>query len=184
MASNVVFLKFGKGFLQVDYWQWKKKSEAFGKELVPYAKTTIKAIATKFLEVVKDRTPKPGIQYTRDGERQSTDLRPLWDMKHKKLKTREDFIIKNLYKNQDVILFFEEGTDPHPIRPKRSGGFLNFYTSKGFVQTREVRHPGTHPHRMIGGAIDWAESRVKMYELGVISLVKEIMARRAVGVRK
>ncbi len=183
MASNIVFLDFGKGFLRVDYWQWKKKSEAFGKELIPYAKITIKAIAHKFFEIVKERTPKPGVQYTREGERQSTDLRPLWDMKHKKLKTREDFIIKNLYKNQDVILFFEEGTDPHPIRPKRSGGFLNFYTSKGFVQTRVVRHPGTHAHRMIGGAVDWAEQKMNTYEAGVIELVREIMNRRTVGVK-
>jgi len=170
----------GKGYIEVDYWQWKKKSESLGKELISYAKVTIKEIAEAMFKVVKARTPKPGIQYTRDGgQRTSTDIGKLWNMDHQKSATREKFIMKNLYPNQDVILYFEEGTKPHQIRPKRSGGFLNFYTSRGFVKTRGVEHPGTEAHRMIGGAIDWAESLIDSYESGVIQLVRRIMARTA-----
>jgi len=176
---STTFIKFDKNaFIKLDYWQWRKKNEAFGKELIPYAKTVVREIAKKAFSIVKGRTPGPGIQYDRSGASyRSTDLRPLWDMRHKKLQTREEFIMKNLYPNQDVVMYFEEGTKAHPIRPKRQGGFLNFYTSKGFVKTKVVQHPGTKAHRMIGGTMEWVEDKMSTYEHGVIELVKEIMDR-------
>jgi hypothetical protein len=41
--------------------------------------------------------------------------------------------------------FMEKGTRPHPIRPKRAGGFLVFFWPKvgRTVFLRSVNHPGT-----------------------------------------
>jgi hypothetical protein len=50
---------------------------------------------------------------------------------------------------QPLGTFITEGTKPHPIFPKRAGGFLRFNWPKagGIVFFRSVNHPGTKPNK-------------------------------------
>jgi len=141
-------MKFGskmKGatFIEIDYALWWKKSGALLNKLIPFARVTARSVATKVLERVEYHTPE-----TWEGR---TDIKDLWEMSHKKLKTREEFIIKNLYPDQQIIIWFEEGTKAHDIYPKNSPWLhFNLRGTDKWIRTDHVSHPGTVAHEMIG----------------------------------
>jgi hypothetical protein len=162
--------KFGRGAstIEIDYALWWKKTEKLLNQLIPFARVTARAIAVKTLEKIEERTPE-----TYEGR---TDIKDLWEMYHKKLKTREDFLIRNLYPDQQVIMWFEEGTDPHDITPKE-GSILHFkIRGKGnWVKTDLVKHPGTEAHKMIEGAEQDMAPAMKQYVTQTFALAQRIM---------
>lgn len=46
-------------------------------------------------------------------------------------------------------IFLERGTRPHPIVPKRPGGFLVFTVGGKTIFARSVNHPGTRAYRIL-----------------------------------
>lgn len=183
MATLKQVLGRKKGFLTqsftIDYGKWYLKSGKLVNKLIPFARITAREIAEQSLNIIEQLTPEPGIQYFEGGQRRSTDIGELWDMEHSVMATREEFIIKNTYANQDVILWMEEGTDPHEITPT-TGKLLHFWTSKGEVFTPRVSHPGTRPHLMITTAEKWARPRMNWYRKEVFKLASRIMSGRRV----
>lgn len=52
-------------------------------------------------------------------------------------------------------LMHHEGTQPHPIDPRRPGGFLVFWSGREgrVIYARHVDHPGTRPNRFLVNAL-------------------------------
>lgn len=49
-----------------------------------------------------------------------------------------------------------EGTRPHIIRPRRTGGWLRFTSGGRVVYAKQVNHPGTRPNRFLEAALRFA----------------------------
>lgn len=135
--------------------EYYRKMGAIAKKVVPYVSVTMEILAKKALVIVEAHTPP-----TRAGR---TKIRALWKMQYSRKGTIERYLIKNIYKNQDVIMFMEEGTPQHEIRPrhKKALRFIDEDT-KEVVFTKLVRHPGTPAFHMVaqtqkevGYLLDW-----------------------------
>lgn len=112
-----------------------------GTKVIPYVKIDIEDLAKWAFEEIKARTPE-----TTSG---STDIKKLWMMSKNRSAAREEYIIQNLYPDQDVLIYIEEGTPPHIIKPRKAGGFLHFFIESGEIFTRQVFHPGTPAYEMM-----------------------------------
>ena len=122
---------------------WEMLGKRFGilkNEVLPYMKRTWFAIAEYGLMRIRQLTPE-----THTG----TDLAGMWGLDYSVRATVTSFIIRNTYKNKDVLVWFEEGTRPHRI-PVGKFGFLHFTTYEGDeVYTKKtVMHPGTPAYWM------------------------------------
>jgi len=165
----------GTSILEIDYYLWWKKTGDLFNQLIPYARTTAREIAVKALERVKYHTPDT---YT------GTDLRGMWEMDERKLKTREEFIIHNLYPEQKIIVFFEEGTKAHDIYPKNRP-WLHFKTRNGrWIRTGHVSHPGTVAHKMIANTEDELSPLVDFYVQSTFEMAQRIMNQKSGGSKK
>lgn len=140
---------------------------ALGKELLPYMRTTWEAIAQFALREVRIETP-----LTRTG----TDLRALWTLEGSHNGAVTEFIIKNLYKDPQVIVWFEEGTPAHVI-PIGPAGFLHFFTYEGDeVYTKKpVHHPGTPAWKMVEITREIVEAKIDQYAVETYSMVDKIL---------
>lgn len=134
------------------------KIRGVGTKVIPYIKSDIRDLAQWAFGEVKTRTPE-----TTSGR---TEIKDLWEMTESKSAAREMFVIKNLYPDQDVLIYMEEGTPPHIITPQKSGGFLHFLIQGDEIFTRLVRHPGTPAYKMVGSVeaelrskVDWLTKR-------------------------
>jgi hypothetical protein len=60
------------------------------------------------------------------------------------------YTIKNLYPNQDVLVFFEEGTPRHEIKSKGAGPmhFIDQETGED-VFAHQIDHPGQPETKMV-----------------------------------
>jgi len=92
-----------------------------------------------------------------------TDLEHMWEIKNSKRASQEEFIIRNLYPDQDVVMFREVGTKPHLITPREGYGALRFSIGGEEIFTRVVKHPGTRAHRMVGDTELFLQGRVSFY---------------------
>ncbi len=129
--------------MTVDYSTFQKKMGVVGTRVIPYAKVAFKKLAGWAFLTLKAHTPP-----TRQGR---TKIKELWKMRMSRRGTVESYIIKNTYPNQNVILWMEEGTPPHEIRPKKPGGVLHWIdddTGQDMF-AKLVRHPGTPAYRMV-----------------------------------
>ena len=156
----------------IDYWLWKKKTGDMLTKVIPFASITARKIAEMAHGIIQKATPR-----TKTG----TDLRGMWELKHSKKATREDFIIKNLYPKQEVIIFFEEGTKAHMIFPvnKRC---LRFFVDGGTeVHSKRVSHPGTKAYGMLQKAEQWAQPRMEWYQKEVFKFAEKIHSQKGKG---
>ncbi|HEX8321641.1 hypothetical protein [Longimicrobium sp.] len=62
-------------------------------------------------------------------------------------------------------LFVDQGTKPHPIKPKNPGGVLTFYWPKvgRVVHFKSVQHPGNKPYKFLERGL---EAALSMWERG------------------
>jgi len=134
------------------------KIRGVGTKVIPYIKSDIRDLAEWAFGEVKVRTPE-----VTSGR---TEIKDLWKMTESKSAAREMFVIKNLYPNQDVLIYMEEGTPPHIITPQKPGGFLHFFIRGDEIFTRLVKHPGTPAYKMVGSVeaelrskVDWLTKR-------------------------
>jgi len=122
----------------------KKRMAALSNKVIPYMKSTSKQVAEFALQKIKYFTRAP--TYTKG----ATKLADLWEMTYSRKGTVENYIIKNTYPIQDVILFFEEGTNPHVIRPVKASILRWVDEDSGdIIFARSVMHPGTIQHAML-----------------------------------
>lgn len=118
------------------------KIRGVGTKVIPYVKSDVRDIAGWAFREVKRKTPP-----TSSGR---TKIKDLWIMRRSKRGAVEQFVIKNLYPDQDVLMYMEEGTPPHVITPKKPGGFLHFFIGGDEIFAKMVRHPGTPAYKMVG----------------------------------
>jgi hypothetical protein len=158
---------------KVDSRIFETKMKRLGTRLGPYVSATARRMIEKAYKIVQEKTPKP-----RKGR---TDIRSLWRIKHSKRAAVEEFIIHNLYPNEDVLVYIEEGTRPHIILPKRPGGSLHFFLDSGEeIWASWVLHPGTPDHRMVATAEMELE---KMTDFYVKETFKQIDKLTKAGLR-
>lgn len=143
---------------KIDERLFMAKIRGVGTKVIPYIKSDIQDIAEWAFSEIKKRTPE-----TTSGR---TKIKDLWKMTHSKSATRERYIIKNLYPDQDILVYMEEGTLPHIITPKKTGGFLHFFLDGNEIFTKMVKHPGTPKYEMVKSVeaeiltkVDWLTKR-------------------------
>ncbi len=134
-----------------------------GTKLIPYAKVTFAQLADEARRRVKAYTPPT----------KGTNIRELWEIEHSSRGTIEEYIIHNLYENQDVILFFEVGTKPHQIRPRKAGYPLHWLDEDtgAHMFAYLVRHPGTPAYRMIEQGERETEVLLNQYIQQTLSMI-------------
>jgi len=143
---------------KIDERLFMAKIRGVGTKVIPYIKADIRDLAKWAFKEVKAKTPK-----VTSGR---TEIRDLWKMAENKSAAREQFVIKNLYPDQDVLIYMEEGTVPHVITPRKPGGLLHFFIGGDEIFTKLVKHPGTPAYRMVGSVeaelrskVDWLTKR-------------------------
>ncbi len=143
--------------LKIDAGMFRKHAEAIGTDVIPFARRAFQLFAVEAHKAVKLYTPP-----TRRGR---TKIKNLWEMTYSRRGTIESYIIKNTYPNQDVILWMEEGTPPHIIRPKKPGGLLVWVDDDTgeTIRAKLVNHPGTPAFQMIYHAEREMNFRINYY---------------------
>jgi len=154
----------------VDYSLWKTKVSLLNSQLIPFAKVTARQVAEVALEMIKDRTPN-----TKTG----TDIRSMWELSESKKVTETTFIISNTYQPEEVILYFEVGTEPHIIESKGNYA-LHFWWLGKEIYARKVHHPGTPAYRMIGQTEEYIRPKMDWWERQQTSLLSKIMNKKGV----
>ena len=152
---------------EVNYSLWKKKMGLYASRLIPYASTMAERLADVAFAMVKAKTPVT----------KGTNIRELWEVEHTKTAAKEQFVVKNLYKNQDVILFMEVGTVPHNIVPVNCK-VLRFFIGGREIHTKRVWHPGTVPHRMVYQAEQYVRPKMDWYTKQVFAQADKINRAR------
>lgn len=144
--------------LKMDARLFMAKIKGVGTKVIPYVKSDIRDLAKWAFDEIKVRTPK-----VTSGRR---EIHKMWEMEESKSAAREMFIIKNLYPDEDVLIYMEEGTKPHIITPRKPGGFLHFFIGSDEIFTKSVFHPGTPAYHMVGSVeaelrskVDWLTKR-------------------------
>lgn len=134
------------------------KIRGVGTKVIPYIKADIRDLAKWAFREIKIRTPE-----TASGR---TEIKDLWKIIESKSAAREMFVIKNLYPDQDILIYMEEGTEPHIIKPQKLGGYLHFFIGGDEIFARSVFHPGTPAYHMVGSVeaelrskVDWLTKR-------------------------
>jgi len=134
------------------------KIRGVGTKVIPYIKSDIRDLAEWAFGEIKKRTPE-----TSSGR---TVIKDLWTIAKTATAAREQFVIANLYYDQDVLMYIEKGTPPHVITPQKLGGLLHFFIGGNEIFTRLVKHPGTPAHHMVGSVraelrskVDWLTKR-------------------------
>jgi len=136
-----------------------KKIQAVGTKVIPYIKVDVEDLAEWAFEEIKARTPE-----TSSGHR---DIGKLWQMTTNRTAAREEYVIKNLYPDQDIlIIILEEGAERHVIKPRKSDGFLHFFIGGKEIFTRQVFHPGIPALNLLSSVeaelrskVDWLTQR-------------------------
>lgn len=130
-------LKFG-----IDMRQFARKMGAIGNKVIPYVRVTMEELAEYARQTAARYTPP-----TRVGR---TKIRDMWRARHSRKAAVESYIIENMYKDQQILVFFEEGTTPHVIKAKgkKPLHWIDEDTGED-VFARIVHHPGTPAYQMI-----------------------------------
>jgi len=141
---------------------FERKLGSLWKRLTPFANLKARDFARIGLEKVRGYTPE-----TRPGR---TDIRDLWRLDESRYGKVLEFIIHNIYPNEDVLAFFEYGTRAHRIEPVKAQ-ILHFIIEETGeeVFTKNVFHPGTRPWRMVEKtrqdlnslAAQWVEATIR-----------------------
>jgi len=155
--------------LGVDYSVFKTKMTALEKKLPPYIDVTMQRIAERGVELLSERTPRSD-----KGEKHMADM---WKYRRSREARAVEYIISNLYPDQNIVLYMEMGTKPHEIRP-RTKKCLAFTTMEGdFVRAKRVFHPGTKGHFMLGRTRRDLDILAGQYVKSTIQMVDSINKR-------
>lgn len=138
-------------------------------KVLPYMKATFRAFAETGASLVKERTPdtSPG----------RTAIKDMWELaEYTEDEATSAFIIRNTYKPEKVIEFFEFGTRAHDI-PVGRFGFLHFTTDEGEeVYTKKtVKHPGTRPWLMVARTKWQLEAALDAYVAGTLKMIDSML---------
>jgi hypothetical protein len=153
--------------INIDYSRFEKAMSILYEKVIPYMRVTWMEIAEQGLRTVVAYTPP-----TRPGR---TSIRDLWFLEHTVQAKVEQFIIRNLYKDQRVLLWFEEGTKPHEIRP-RYGNVLHFFLEDGTeIFTKLVYHPGSPAYGMVAQTERELNIRLDRYMEETMNMVDSLM---------
>src|SRR5262245_6305040 len=100
--------------------------------------------ARERFDAVRKDTPVSKPHAKDPSPRRGGTLRGAWKLTSSHGSTGSTFTLSN---PTEYASFQESGTGPHPIRPRRPGGFLVFYWPKvgAVVFLRHVNHPGNPP---------------------------------------
>lgn len=138
--------------LKLDQRLFDVKIRGVGTKVIPYIKADVRDLAVWAFSEIKARTPK-----VTSGRREVGDM---WKMSESRSAARELYIIKNLYPDQDILIYMEEGTVPHIITPQKPGGFLHFFIGGNEIFTKFVSHPGTPKYEMVGSVTAELQTKV------------------------
>lgn len=140
--------------ITVDYSLFEKKMGALGKRVIPRARITAEQIARYGLKAVRLFTLRVPVTKGRGGRIGRTKGRKkiadLWRLTHQRKALMDIYTIRNLYPNQDVLVFFEEGTPRHEIRSKGTTPmhWIDVETGED-VYAHQIDHPGQPATRMV-----------------------------------
>jgi|GEM_PF-5275398 len=128
----------------VDYSLFTEKMGKLDAKVIPYARVTAQQVARYGMKAVRVFTLRYG---SRKGRLARTPGRvkiaDLWRLAHSRRAYQDVYTIYNLYPNQDVIIFFEEGVGKHEIRPKTKKYLYWIDAETGEeVFSKLVHHPG------------------------------------------
>jgi len=161
----------------VDYSLFEKKMGALGTKVIPRARITAQQIARYGLKAVRLFTLRVPVARGRgsriartEGRRRIADL---WQLTHSRRATMDVYTIRNLYPNQDVLIFFEEGTPRHDIP---SGGKTLMHwvdeETKEDVFARQVDHPGMAATKMVERTVEQViNPRVELWIRQTLAMV-------------
>lgn len=161
----------------VDYSLFEKKMGALGTKVIPRARITAQQIAKYGVKAVRLFTLRVPVARGRGGRITRTEGRrkiaDLWRLTHSRRATMDVYTIRNLYPNQDVIIFFEEGTPRHEIKPRRRR-FLHWIDEETGedVFARSVDHPGMAATKMVERTVEQViNPRVELWMRQTLAMV-------------
>lgn len=145
----------------------RRRMGVLADDVMPYVKKAFEALAQWGKDTVSMHTP-----FTRTG----TDIRGMWQLTSSEQGTITQFIVKNTYKDPQIILWMEGGTKPHEI-PVGEFGFLHFFTYEGdeIYTRRSVWHPGTVAWRMVEQTRREVAIKVEQYVQETFDMVDRMM---------
>lgn len=123
--------------IKIDRTVYDKKMSALEMKLIPFIKTTGMKLAEYGFNEIRNKTP-------------NEKIKQLWKMTHRTKATEVVYTIYNKYPKEKVVLWMEEGTKPHMIRPVRTK-CLHFILERSGEEifTMRTAHPGTPAHQMV-----------------------------------
>jgi len=161
--------------IEVDYSMFEEKMGKLGTKVIPYARITAQYIARYGLKAVRIFTLRAG------GHRERTPGRikiaDMWRLTHQRKATMDVYTIANLYPNQDVLIFFEEGVRKHEIRAKGEGPLHWVDSDTGEdVFAYHVDHPGIPETRMVERTErEVINPRVELWMTQTLKMVDEVV---------
>ena len=131
-----------KADYKIDPSVFYRKMRALNDQLIPYAEVTAEEIAKVGIDIVSELTPRSA--------KAGRHMADMWKYTKSRKARVLEFVIENMYPNQDIVLYMEEGTKAHDI-PIGAKGFLAWEGPGGqYIFTRRVvKHPGTRPYVML-----------------------------------
>jgi len=164
----------------VDYSIFEKKMGKLGTKVIPRARITAQIIAKYGLKAVILFTLRTPVKKGRGGSVRTSGrqhIADLWQLSHDRRATMDVYTIRNLYPRQEVIVYFEEGTRGHDIKPVRRQS-LHWYDedSGADVFSKGVYNPGMAATRMVERAErDVIKPRVELWMRETLALVDKEM---------
>lgn len=162
---------------EVDDSGFRVKMEQLNLRMGPY----IRYYGEKLVEWAKkniiEKTPEPGLDQKTMQPR--TRIKGMWTVEHSRHSTIDKYLIRNLYKNQDVLAYLEYGTPAHAIVARRVQ-YLHFWVDQREVFTKKVWHPGQKAHEMIA---DTEENIKQQADTYIKELMKQVQTLAGKGLR-
>lgn len=144
-----------QGRVDIDYETLRRRLGDLHTKVIPFIRVSMEEIAKKGVSIISDYTPR--------SDEPGQHIADLWDYKKTRKAASEEFIISNLYPDQDILLYLEEGTKAHEIVP-RYKKVLRFEVDSGrVVFAKKVYHPGTRPYKMVEQGQEKVDNLVDSY---------------------
>lgn len=164
--------------ITVDYSLFTEKMGKLESKIIPYARVTAQQIAQYGMKAVRVFTLRYG---SRKGRLARTPGRlkiaDLWRLAHSRRAYQDIYTIYNLYPNQDVIVFFEEGVGKHEIRPKTKKALYWIDVETGEeVFSQSVHHPGFEGTRALERTErEVVTPRMEFWAKGTFRMIDKVM---------
>jgi len=150
----------------VDAELFYRKMGDIATKVIPYAQTTAMEMAKKGQKLLGELTPR-----SKEG---GTHIADLWDIKKSRKGMVEEYMIHNLYKDQDILLYLEEGTDEHTILP-RVKKCLRWFDGGQEFHAKSVHHPGTRPYKMVERVGKYLDKMLYVYINATFKMVDKVV---------